>query len=192
MVVSAYGHTAVLAEVLGGLAVAFEVVFPIPQMRKILVTGSSVGVRYGLPERRRAQTRRSCSVPLYFSPLRRAYPRWEMVATWWVGDVLKTAYFVISEAPLQFFLCGLLQMMLDTVLAGQLVLYYRSDPTPAAPDAVTKASPLALVKLPTIPSLATTDSRRSLAGVGHASHGAQLTGFCGTRWGGGLSAAKHG
>jgi len=116
-----------------------------------------------------------------------------MVATWWVGDVLKTAYFVISEAPLQFFLCGLLQMMLDTVLAGQLVLYYRNDPAPAAPDAATKASPLALVKLPTMPSLAAGDGRGALVGLVPRVGRSAADGAAAVRGsGGGSSAAKHG
>ena len=50
-----------------------------------------------------------------------------MIATWWAGDVLKTAYFIVKEAPVQFFVCGLIQLALDTVLAGQLMLYRRRD-----------------------------------------------------------------
>lgn len=33
-----------------------------------------------------------------------------MVIMWTIGDVYKTAYFILRKAPLQFWLCGMLQV----------------------------------------------------------------------------------
>lgn len=33
-----------------------------------------------------------------------------MVIMWTIGDVYKTAYFMLRKAPLQFWLCGMLQV----------------------------------------------------------------------------------
>lgn len=39
---------------------------------------------------------------------------------WTCGDVFKTAYFVIREAPTQFWVCGALQVLLDIVILFQV------------------------------------------------------------------------
>ncbi|CAH0725989.1 unnamed protein product, partial [Brenthis ino] len=46
-----------------------------------------------------------------------------MVIMWTCGDVFKTAYFVIREAPTQFWVCGALQVLLDIVILFQVWLY---------------------------------------------------------------------
>ncbi|KAJ8726475.1 hypothetical protein PYW07_001173 [Mythimna separata] len=46
-----------------------------------------------------------------------------MVIMWTCGDVFKTAYFVLREAPPQFWLCGSLQVSLDVVILFQVWLY---------------------------------------------------------------------
>lgn len=33
-----------------------------------------------------------------------------MVIMWTIGDIYKTAYFMLRKAPLQFWLCGMLQV----------------------------------------------------------------------------------
>ncbi|XP_047515689.1 solute carrier family 66 member 2 isoform X3 [Pieris napi] len=43
-----------------------------------------------------------------------------MVIMWTCGDVFKTAYYVIREAPTQFWVCGGLQVMLDIVILLQV------------------------------------------------------------------------
>ena len=145
-VVSAYGDADLFAEILGALAVAFEIAFPIPQMRKIVSTGSAAGVRY--VQARRPRPFRSPPVPYTGTSFNvQSRFRWEMVATWWVGDVLKTTYFVLSEAPAQFFVCGLLQLILDTVLAGQLVIYHRREPGSADEPTTPALVPTALLPL---------------------------------------------
>lgn len=46
-----------------------------------------------------------------------------MVIMWTCGDVFKTAYFVLREAPPQFWVCGSLQVSLDVVILFQVWLY---------------------------------------------------------------------
>ncbi|KAK9509976.1 hypothetical protein O3M35_004855 [Rhynocoris fuscipes] len=46
-----------------------------------------------------------------------------MVLMWTVGDVFKTTYFVLREAPAQFWLCGGLQVLIDLTILGQVQLY---------------------------------------------------------------------
>eukprot|EP00730_Choanoeca_flexa_P015551 TRINITY_DN7167_c0_g2_i4.p1 TRINITY_DN7167_c0_g2~~TRINITY_DN7167_c0_g2_i4.p1 ORF type:complete len:278 (+),score=37.26 TRINITY_DN7167_c0_g2_i4:192-1025(+) len=51
-----------------------------------------------------------------------------MVVCWLSGDVFKTCYYVLRSAPLQFPLCGALQIMVDIAILYQVFLY--SHPTP--------------------------------------------------------------
>ncbi|XP_015108567.1 PQ-loop repeat-containing protein 1 isoform X2 [Diachasma alloeum] len=46
-----------------------------------------------------------------------------MVTMWTVGDTFKTCYFVQREAPIQFSICGVLQVMVDTAILLQVYLY---------------------------------------------------------------------
>ncbi|XP_026325955.1 PQ-loop repeat-containing protein 1 isoform X2 [Hyposmocoma kahamanoa] len=46
-----------------------------------------------------------------------------MVVMWTCGDVFKTAYFVLREAPTQFWVCGSMQVTLDIVILIQVWLY---------------------------------------------------------------------
>ena len=58
-----------------------------------------------------------------------------MVCMWLSGDIFKTLYFVIREAPIQFWLCGVLQVGLDLSILAQ-VLYYRMYPHGAFKSAI--------------------------------------------------------
>jgi len=51
----------------------------------------------------------------------------KMVMFWLSGDVFKTVYFLLRQAPLQFFLCGSLQVSVDIAILAQ-VLIYRDTP----------------------------------------------------------------
>ncbi|KAJ2953744.1 hypothetical protein O0L34_g1370 [Tuta absoluta] len=46
-----------------------------------------------------------------------------MVVMWMCGDVFKTCYFVLREAPPQFWVCGSLQVLLDVVILFQVWMY---------------------------------------------------------------------
>ncbi|CAH8672680.1 unnamed protein product [Schistosoma rodhaini] len=46
-----------------------------------------------------------------------------MVLMWTSGDVFKTIYFILENAPLQFLMCGLLQIGLDLAILLQCLCY---------------------------------------------------------------------
>lgn len=47
----------------------------------------------------------------------------KMVGMWLCGDTFKTVYFLVRNAPQQFFVCGCLQIVIDILVLGQCVLY---------------------------------------------------------------------
>ncbi|XP_035220845.1 solute carrier family 66 member 2-like isoform X2 [Stegodyphus dumicola] len=53
----------------------------------------------------------------------------KMVFLWTFGDIFKTVYFVVREAPVQFWMCGILQVFIDFLILLQ-VLIYRGTPSP--------------------------------------------------------------
>ena len=44
---------------------------------------------------------------------------------WTNGDVFKTGYFIMKDAPFQFKLCGCLQVGVDLAILGQVKMYGR-------------------------------------------------------------------
>jgi solute carrier family 66, member 2 len=48
---------------------------------------------------------------------------YEMIASWAVGDLFKTLYFIYSGAPLQFILCGAVQLTVDAAITYQIMTY---------------------------------------------------------------------
>ncbi|XP_006897286.1 PREDICTED: PQ-loop repeat-containing protein 1 isoform X1 [Elephantulus edwardii] len=55
----------------------------------------------------------------------------KMVLMWASGDTFKTAYFLLNHVPLQFSICGLLQMLVDLAILMQAYTYARCSPKPA-------------------------------------------------------------
>ncbi|XP_075525788.1 solute carrier family 66 member 2 isoform X4 [Dermacentor variabilis] len=47
----------------------------------------------------------------------------QMVLMWTMGDVFKTAYFIMRSAPFQFWVCGTLQVSLDVAILMQVGWY---------------------------------------------------------------------
>lgn len=54
----------------------------------------------------------------------------KMVVMWTSGDTFKTAYFLLNGAPLQFSVCGLLQVLVDLAILGQAYAFARQPPKP--------------------------------------------------------------
>lgn len=52
-----------------------------------------------------------------------------MVVLWTCGDVFKTTYFFLRAAPLQFWICGMLQVTIDLLILMQVYIY-RCNPEP--------------------------------------------------------------
>ncbi|XP_040841098.1 solute carrier family 66 member 2 isoform X3 [Ochotona curzoniae] len=67
----------------------------------------------------------------------------KMVLMWTSGDTFKTAYFLLKGAPLQFSVCGLLQVLVDLAILGQAYAFARRPQKPA-PHAAHPASAKAL------------------------------------------------
>lgn len=80
-------------ELLGFLALGIEACLGVPQLYQNLKKKSTAGLSY------------------------------ELIASWAVGDLFKTLYFVYSGAPLQFILCGCVQLAVDAAITFQIITY---------------------------------------------------------------------
>ncbi|KAM8783346.1 solute carrier family 66 member 2 isoform 2-T3 [Rhynchonycteris naso] len=67
----------------------------------------------------------------------------KMVLMWTSGDTFKTVYFLLNGAPLQFSVCGLLQVLVDLAILAQAYAFTRHPPKPT-PHAVHPVSAKAL------------------------------------------------
>ena len=50
-----------------------------------------------------------------------------MVMMWTCGDTFKTCYFIQREAPIQFGICGALQVIIDISILFQVYLYHTNS-----------------------------------------------------------------
>jgi len=68
-----------------------------------------------------------------------------MVLMWTSGDTFKTVYFILNKAPLQFSICGLLQVFVDMAILLQVYLYssYPQKPTSHTTPHITSHHPTA-------------------------------------------------
>jgi len=51
-----------------------------------------------------------------------------LIASWVLGDTSKIYYYIMLNQPLQFTLCGALQLVVDFLIVGQIVLYKDNKP----------------------------------------------------------------
>lgn len=51
-----------------------------------------------------------------------------MVIMWMCGDIFKTIYFILREAPVQFWVCGSLQVAVDIAILLQVYFYNNVEP----------------------------------------------------------------
>ncbi|XP_059365986.1 solute carrier family 66 member 2-like isoform X2 [Carassius carassius] len=54
----------------------------------------------------------------------------KMVLMWTSGDTFKTGYFLLTQAPMQFWICGLLQVCVDFAILFQVYYYSRYPQKP--------------------------------------------------------------
>lgn len=83
----------VYGTVLGFLALAIESTLPMPQAWNNYVHQSTNGLRT------------------------------ELIIAWTLGDAWKTIYFNYSSSPKPFVMCGMIQLSVDLVIAGQFIKY---------------------------------------------------------------------
>ena len=55
-----------------------------------------------------------------------------MVLLWAGGDLFKTGYFVIKQVPMQFIVCGIIQVTVDLMILAQVALYSTSTSSGAS------------------------------------------------------------
>jgi len=60
--------------------------------------------------------------------------RMELVLSWFVGDLFKTLFFIFRQSPIQFILCGFIQLAVDTAIFVQMRIYGKSDSSIALPQ----------------------------------------------------------
>ncbi|XP_072169658.1 solute carrier family 66 member 2-like isoform X1 [Diadema setosum] len=56
----------------------------------------------------------------------------KMVMFWLSGDLFKTGYFLVNSAPVQFWICGILQVSIDIAILSQVVYYGTRPPVKLA------------------------------------------------------------
>lgn len=88
----------IFVEILGFSALLSEALLGVPQLQRNYITKSTEGMSV------------------------------TMVLMWTVGDIFKTLYFLIREAPFQFWLCGILQVSVDIAIIVQVQLYRHNVP----------------------------------------------------------------
>lgn len=49
----------------------------------------------------------------------------EMVVMWLSGDIFKTTYFIVRQTPPQFYICGIIQVIVDILILGQAFWFRR-------------------------------------------------------------------
>jgi len=52
-----------------------------------------------------------------------------MVVMWMIGDIYKTQYFILRSSPVQFIICGSIQVLLDIAILFQIWFYSSRVPT---------------------------------------------------------------
>nr|XP_050844715.1 solute carrier family 66 member 2 isoform X1 [Vespula vulgaris] len=104
----------IFVEIVGFLAVLIEAMLGIPQFLRNFYNKSTSGM----------------SNLLYNFSI-------TMVSMWTLGDLFKTFYFVLREAPIQFEVCGALQIIIDIAILTQVYIYQKN--TSMHPQVITRA-----------------------------------------------------
>jgi hypothetical protein len=50
------------------------------------------------------------------------FSRWILV-TWFIGDSFKTFYYIFNKTPIQFIVCGIIQLSVDMIIVLQFIIY---------------------------------------------------------------------
>ncbi|XP_056110560.1 solute carrier family 66 member 2 isoform X2 [Rhinichthys klamathensis goyatoka] len=66
----------------------------------------------------------------------------KMVLMWTSGDTFKTGYFLLTQAPMQFWICGLLQVCVDVAILFQVYYYSLYPQKPSHTTHTTSAKAL--------------------------------------------------
>lgn len=50
-----------------------------------------------------------------------------MIGGWFLGDGFKTIWFIINGEPLQFLMCGIIQLTVDVIILIQVFVYQNRE-----------------------------------------------------------------
>ncbi|KAI4904458.1 hypothetical protein NFI96_001677 [Prochilodus magdalenae] len=109
----------VFVEALGSLALMSEAMLGLPQLMQNYTNRSTRGMRELNPlsslYMMTAVSKNAVTKSLKFCV--------KMVLLWTAGDIFKTSYFVINESPMQFWVCGGVQILIDVIILLQVGFY---------------------------------------------------------------------
>lgn len=109
----------IYVEVLGFTSLLIEAMLGLPQFYDNYVSKSTFGMRYDYFIRTHRSATKALVIVLFPSNhISRA-----MVFMWLVGDSFKTFYFLSRRSPLQFSVCGSLQIAVDLAILSQAIIY---------------------------------------------------------------------
>jgi len=97
-----FGNVAVFVEAVGFMAVFVEACLGVPQFLRNYKARSTRGMNL------------------------------TMVLMWLCGDIFKTTYFILRNAPVQFMICGCLQIGVDLAILCQVWMFNSATPPPRA------------------------------------------------------------
>lgn len=103
-------------ELIGFLAVFFEALLGMPQFLRNHRMKSTEGMSVKM-------VRLS---PFLIVIVRLGWTSFDLflqVLMWTSGDIFKTVYFLLRHAPVQFWMCGLLQISIDIAILAQVIFY---------------------------------------------------------------------
>ncbi|KAI4872780.1 hypothetical protein NFI96_025348 [Prochilodus magdalenae] len=118
-------------ETLGFLAVFTEAMLGIPQLYCNYQNKSTEGMRLKRTQGQGHLPETPALEPHFCSYLVLTFLI-KMVLMWTSGDTFKTGYFVLTQAPMQFWICGLLQVFVDIAILSQVYYYSRYPQKPAS------------------------------------------------------------
>ncbi|XP_043544544.1 solute carrier family 66 member 2 isoform X3 [Chiloscyllium plagiosum] len=124
--------SSLFVETLGFFAVFTEAMLGTPQLYRNYENKSTEGMRTNTGSPSGSPTIMSRAVNVSIT----------MVLMWASGDTFKTAYFILNQAPFQFWICGLLQVCVDITILFQAYYYDRYPQKPSShtvPSTSTKA-----------------------------------------------------
>ena len=78
-----------------------------------------------------------------------------MVLGWAAGDLFKTGYFLIKQTPMQFIVCGIIQVTVDLLILAQVSIYSSAT---AAANAAAASSVVGTTVIPVTGSMCSINS----------------------------------
>jgi len=108
----------IYVEALGFTSLFIEAMLGIPQFYDNYVSKSTLGMRYYC-----AHSSSGLECVINITTVILFYCSRAMVFLWLAGDSFKTLYFLTRQSPIQFSICGALQIAVDLAILSQTVWF---------------------------------------------------------------------